>query len=358
LTSSTDGADAASHRRQSHGNTPTRGSVLAAGLLLGLTLAASIGLLVTQGWRVKLQAMPASGQILLPTREGLLLYSLADASQSPLLMLSPGQAVTAVAWSPDQTQIAYALFHRRADDSGNSQEIYLVRADGVGPRLLAERDQPGTVLETPVWSNDGREVYFAYSGSINNRPVRRLERVVVETGARSILEENGYAPAISPDGRSLLFVRDTPIGFGLARRIWAGLWMLPLDGGEPVPVLQPGRWPTIGVPRFSPDASRIAVSLPNARAAQVNDDGLLAWFRVPVAFAHHEQADIWTFNLQGNDGRRLTHLNADDPSQAWSPDGRYLAMWGGDGLYLVSATGEETRKLLSSGGYGPIDWRP
>jgi Tol biopolymer transport system component len=133
---------------------------------------------------------------------------------------------------------------------------------------------------------------------------------------------------------------------------------MPLAGGEPSAILAPGRWPTIGVPRFSPDGGRIAVSLPERVSGRVDEPNLWGLLLPPIAYAHGAPADIWTFDLQGDDLRQLTHLSADDPMASWSADGRYLAVWCESGLYLVDASGSELRQLLDEGGFGVIDWRP
>ena len=80
------------------------------------------------------------------------------------------------------------------------------------------------------------------------------------------------------------------------------------------------------------------------------------WLLPPPAFAHGNPWDIWTFDTSGGDPRRLSYVNADDPSPTWSPDGTYLAFWGGSGLYLVGSTGDDLRKVRELGGYGPLDW--
>ena len=324
--------------------------LLVAGLLLAATLLGAFFRAPLQAWVTRSQPLPVGGQILLPTLNGLTLYNLSERRESILVPAGQGEVISAAAWSPDHTQIAYALFHRRQGDPTSVVEIYLARADGASVRVLAERDRPGAVLDTPSWSPDGRAVFFSYFGQASGRVVQRIERVMVEDGARSVVVEDGYNPTVSPDGQRLLFVRDDRAG--------TTLWLISLSGGDPSPVLGPGLAATIGLPRFSPDGGRFAVSLPVSAVARANEPGLLAWLLPPIAYAHGEPADIWTFDLQGNDARRITQLNADDPTPTWSPDGRYIALWSGSGLYLVGATGGEPRQLLTEGGYGSIDWRP
>ena len=296
------------------------------------------------------QPLGFGGRIVLPTDSGLAIYDLSERAQTALVRTPAGELVTSAAWSPDGSSVAYGRFHRPPGDPASASEIYLVAVNGGEPRPLAERDRPGAVLDMPVWSSDGGQVYFSYFGQVAGRPVQRIERVTVESRQRETMVDDGYSPAITPDGQSLLFLRDSRAG--------TALLLQPLSGGDPRTVLAPNRYPTVAVPRVSPDGQRVVLSIMNTLGAQQRGPGLLEWLLGPTAYAHGQPWDIWTFDLQGNDPRRLTNVNADDPSAAWSPDGRHLAFWGGGGLYVVPSEGGEVRQVLDRGGYGPIDWRP
>jgi TolB protein len=319
----------------------------AAGVLLVLLLA----LLFARPALERLQApkRPAglSGRLLLPTDEGLVVYDLAAEVESLIVPTAPGQIVSAADWSPDGSQVAYSLFHRRPGDPASSVEIFTAGADGSDARLLAERDSPGAVLDTPYWAPDGRQVYFAYIGQSGGRFVQRVERVEVASRAREVVEQDGYAPTVSPDGRDLLYLRDESAG--------TGLWVRPIAGGTPRAVLAPGSYPPLAVPRYSPDGQQIAAAIVNLTSAR-GQNGPLDWLSPPIAYAHGQPWDIWTFDSTGESATRLTFVSADDPSPAWSPDGRYIAFWSGSGLFVVPSAGGETTKLSPKFGYGAIDW--
>jgi Tol biopolymer transport system component len=320
-----------------------------AALLLALLLLLVLGRPALQRFQEQRQPLPVGGQIILPADAGLVLYNLADRTETTLVPAPAGQLVTSATWSPDGASIAYGYFHRPAGDPASASEIFVAPARGGEAQPLARRIRPGDVLDMPVWSPDGRYVYFTYFGQEAGRAVQRIERIVVEGGQREVMVEEGYSPSISPDGQSLLFLRDARTG--------TGAWLLPLAGGEPRNVLSPTDYPALAVPRFSPDGSRFAVAIINVPTASAEPPPLLGWLIPPVAHAHGMPWDIWTFNLQGGDARRLTYIDADDPSPTWSPDGRFIAFWSGGGLYLVSSEGGEPRRILERGGYGPIDWR-
>ena len=54
---------------------------------------------------------------------------------------------------------------------------------------------------------------------------------------------------------------------------------------------------------------------------------------------------------------RLTAFEEDEPTLAWSPDGYWLAMMGGGGLYLMPRDRSQPPHKLTKGGFGGIDWR-
>jgi Tol biopolymer transport system component len=308
------------------------------------------GLPFVQNWLSQREPLPVGGRVVLPTDAGLVLYDLATRSQTTLVSAPPGQLVTSASWSPDGSSVAYGFFHRPAGDPASASEIYLVPAAGGEARPLAQRDRPGAVLDSPVWSPDGRFVYFTYFGQISGRAVQRVERIDVAGGDRQVIVEDAYSPSISPDGQSLLFLRDDRAG--------TGLWLLSLSGGEPRSVLDPTRYPGLAVPRFSPDGTRFVVAIIHTSTAASKPPPLFAWLAPPTAYAHGIPWDLWTFDLQGEDVRRLTDFAIDDPSPTWSPDGRFIMYWGGGGLFLLPSEGGNARRLLDHGGYGPIDWRP
>jgi Tol biopolymer transport system component len=295
-----------------------------------------------------LQPLAVGGRIAMPTDTGLAYYDLAQRRQTELLTTQPGSTTSSAAWSPDGSQIAYGFFHRRPEDSASVSEIYVVNADGSNPRVAAERDRPGTVLDSPVWSPDGRDLIFSYFGQIEGRPVQRIERLGLASGERTVVVDNGYAPALTPDGQTILFLRDERSG--------TGLWRAGIGGEQPVAIAAPSRFPGLAVPRVSPDGQSLTVAIMNTTTAELPSSSPLDWLLGPVAYAHGLPWDIWVMDLRGANPRRLTQINSDDPSPTWSPDGRYIAFWGGTGLYLVGADGSGLRQLTNRGGYGPIDW--
>ena len=148
------------------------------------------------------------------------------ASAPDLLISEPGTHVAAPAWSPDGKSIA---IERRA--RGRRSEIVLVNPRNGQPRVLASL--PDGRAATPAWMPDGRALLFA---AARGREPFRIYRVTLETGELAVLEGTGasaLAPAVSPDGTTLVYVGYTEAGYDL--------FSLPLAGAHwtPVPVAAP-----------------------------------------------------------------------------------------------------------------------
>jgi TolB protein len=140
------------------------------------------------------------------------------------------------AYSPDGRSIAFT-----SDRDGKGPRVYVMRADGTDPRPL-EEDLPGTDQHDPVWSPDGHVLAFtaregadtviwvdtlsgggrgrlgaghepAWSADGTHVFFTRGDSVFVRPsagGPATLVVADARAPAPSPRGRWLAFVRGTP----------------------------------------------------------------------------------------------------------------------------------------------------
>lgn len=322
-------------------------------LTTALALLLAVGLLswdISEPWRTATPS--ADGEIAVPLAGGVSLVDSTSGRVRELVKAAPNASVTSVAWSPDRATLAYTYFHRRPEDRVSSAELFTVPARGGEPTLVVPRPQPGTIVDAPAWSADGRAIFYAFQGVEGGRPVARIEKVTLADGARSALYLDGAFPTASSDGRNLAFVFDN--GGGQALRVGG------VDGEPAREIVKAGTFNALMGPRFSPDGAWIAfvavgngsAGLPPGRAF-----GLADLLGVRVAYAHGEPWQIWKVRPDGSDLQRATMMQEDEPLVAWSRDGNWLAVHGASGLWLVdvrNAAAEPRR--LTDGTIGGIDW--
>jgi Tol biopolymer transport system component len=180
-------------------------------------------------------------------------------------------------WSPDGTTIAF-----EAAVGGNT-DVYLVGSDGGHLlRLTAEPSIDGI----PSWSGDGRWIYFA---STRAGAVADIWRIAPSGGPATRLTRNGgFEPRASLDGRYLFYLDRAPAG--LATGSTARLMRLPLDGGEPEPVvsgLRPFLWSVTdtGIAFVTREPDFDAIDVYRSGDRRVTRVGRLG-FRLPGIYTH------------------------------------------------------------------------
>ncbi|MGQ4661158.1 winged helix-turn-helix domain-containing protein [Lysobacter sp. F6437] len=123
------------------------------------------------------------------------------------------------AWSPDGREIAFLRVVQ-----GERCEIRVVSASGGADRVVGQCDEH--YMPSFDWTPNGKGLVFGSHGISHDRP--GLQRLDLDTGRLSTLEEGAsplnhdFAPRYSPDGRWIVFVRNTPLG---------DFWRLPATGG-------------------------------------------------------------------------------------------------------------------------------
>ena len=334
-------------------------------LVLALVAVAALLLGPACGGSGGQRAQAAGGRIAWPKDGDLWVLNLGTNTQTKLTNLSSSTVVTGAAWSPDGKQIVYAQFGRRQGERASGADLLVADADGQNARVLLERDAPETAYESPQWMPSGY-VYFAARRVRQGREQVTIERVR-EGGTPEQLVDFGFYPGVAPDESALVFVRTTRQGQELRRRSLTG------NGAECV-MLAEGAFQILGLPRFAPDGSQIALPASGepgpvqgtcgqtgtgvrALAAAGHLAALLG-LAPSVAYAHGLPWDVWSLKPDGSGLTRMVPLQEDEPTVTWSPDGKQVAIFGIAALYVADAAGESARKVVDMGGYGVPTWAP
>jgi len=150
-------------------------------------------------------------------RSGVRQIWLADADGSnPVALTSfTGGVAGSPRWSPDSQTIA---FDARPEGLA---DIYSISLSGGAPKRLTDHPAEDHI---PCFSTDGRWIYFASTRTGQ----RQLYRMAANGGpATQITRKGAYTCAASPDGKWIYYSRPP-----------AGLWKVPVDGGEETQVAE------------------------------------------------------------------------------------------------------------------------
>jgi len=113
-------------------------------------------------------------------------------------------------------------------------------------------------------------------------------------------------PQISPDGKTIVYVRRT--GDVMTDKMQSSLWLIDIASGRQTPFATDG-----SSPRWSPDGSRIAYAARDGEGSQ-----------------------LFVRGIGAAQGARITSFPGDPQALAWSPDGTRLA-------YIATVAGEGTK---------------
>ena len=182
----------------------------------------------------------------------------------------------APAWSPDGTQIAFV-----SDRDGDlQQELYIMDRDGSHLRRIAGGKGQ---FASPMWSPDGRSLVSMHGW-------QQIYRVDPISTTEQWLGK-GFAPRLSPDGKSLLYYAE-----GENTDVYSNIYLLDLASRH-ITDLTAGAIHTWGG-NWSPDGQQIVfVSLQTGKSG------------------------IYVMNADGSKPHSVAASN-NDVTPAWSPDGQ------------------------------------
>lgn len=236
----------------------------------------------------------------------------------------------AVAFSPDGGTLAFEAWVGEQSGNGDNTHLFLVNRDGTGMRRIAEDAySPRDV----VWSPDGRWLAFhdydpvALTTDIYVTDAEGRQRRQVTTGGMG-----GSLLQWSPQSDRLAFTGNRRTG---------GAWVVQIADGQLTKLLDMS---TVSV-SWSPDGTRLSIRLEPVGAVVVAATG-----SSPLMLAAEARSALWSptadeialewrgVTVSRPDGTVVRNLGGAVVPHQWSPDGRWMAASGNDGLFLMSAT--------------------
>ena len=117
------------------------------------------------------------------------------------LTRSPNSAERYPSWSPDGTLIAFN------SDRDGTHNLFLMNADGSDVRQLTHEKAP-VVAGMQSWTADRQWIYFGLFGG--GPP--RMCRIHPDGAGFEVIHRGGIDPAISPDGKTVVYAREVTGG--------------------------------------------------------------------------------------------------------------------------------------------------
>jgi TolB protein len=213
-----------------------------------------------------------------------------DTGDARNLTRSPGSSERYPSCSPDGSLVA---FNSNRDGTHN---LYLINADGSGLRQLTH-EKKGVEAGMQSWTADGRWIYFGLFGGGPPRMCR-----IRPDGSGFKIVGQGIDPAISPDGKTIVFARALKDGHHL--------FAMDEDGSHVRQLTAQGNaWAGVHA-AWTPDGQRIIY------ADQVGD-----------------ALELFSCRPDGSEAKQLTRLGTAATSPAVSPDGQWISFRLCDEIY-------------------------
>jgi Tol biopolymer transport system component len=291
---------------------------------------------------------PATGvglqaSFVLANPSGLLALDDAGRSLGRIVDLPAQSAPSTPVLSPKGKSVIFALTEQPDRKRGFGSDLITVNLDGTGMRPLVQHEADNVFYASPRFDPTGNVLYFHRRAAIiqagsyvgNDDSIERLD---LRTGERKRLLINGADPALSPDGKLIVFVH-------LTQGQPDGLWAANVDGTDPHPFFKTrDSWWFLIAPRFAPSGCEIVFSAAG-HSASTAAPPVVARSARKAGLAHLSIPSYLFLAPCDGTSVKVVGQTGDDVVPAWSPNGTQIAWVGTGGFYVLAVATGNVRTL-------------
>jgi len=247
----------------------------------------------------------------------------------------------------------------------SSNQICIMNADGSGYRRLTAED--GVQHYYPSLAPDGRSVIYSQYREDNVYEIYELS--LTDGVATRLTDKLGVlnSPEISPDGKSIVFMRWTPASDQYQ------VWLMDRDGNRPRRGFSGTGWD----PTWSPDGNLILFASDRAGSNQlyaVNKDGTdlqqisdlpairgrSDWSSQDLVATYSGEPwkhEVYVMNSEGSNQHEVAPPGGNSQGPSFSPDGAWIAFTAyfdkphddnGCEIYVMRTDGSDLRRLTNN----------
>jgi Tol biopolymer transport system component len=294
------------------------------------------------------QGVGLKATFVLANPAGLLALDDAGRALGRIVDLPPQSAPATPVLHPTGKAVVFALTQQPDKKTGFGSDLYSVNLDGTAFRPVVQHEGDNVFYASPRFDSTGNVLYFHRRAAIiqagsflgNEDSIERLD---LRTGERKRILMNGADPALSPDGKLIVYVH-------LTQGQPDGLWTASIDGSNARPFFKTkDTWWYLQAPRFSPNGCEIVFSAaghtlaggyaPRPPVAQANGRSV-GGARLSQGLLHlNIPSELYVAPCDGTSVRTIGQTG-DDVVPAWSPDATRVAYVGTGAFFILTlATG-------------------
>ncbi len=278
------------------------------------------------------QGVGLQASFVLANPAGLLALDDAGRALGRIIDLPPQSAPATPVLHPSGKSVVFALTQQPDKKTGFGSDLYSVNLDGTGFRPVVQHEGDNVFYASPRFDSTGNVLYFHRRAAIiqagsfvgNEDSIERLD---LRSGERKRILMNGADPALSPDGKLIVYVH-------LTQGQPDGLWSASIDGSSARPFFKTkDTWWYLQAPRFSPNGCEIVFSAAGHAVASLP-------IGAKAGFAHlNIPSELYVAPCDGTSVKTIGQTG-DDVVPAWSPDATRLAYVGTGAFFILTlATG-------------------